>query len=183
MTEEAIALYRICFTEDSDAVCDVVFSQRLAQAEQRELFSDGRLVSVLWLVKKKMYFSGEVLPVPHVVGLCTHPDYRGRGFATELIRRTVSSLPGVPFLTLYPFSHEFYKRLGFATVSFDDDPPDRAEKVSAPTDLLEDLYRDFCAGADYYYIRNKADFDFYRAVNAPYGEGYALLDGGRKGFS
>ena len=182
MKDEAFSLYKRCFPEDSDAVTDVVFSERLFGAERREKRVDGELVSVLWLVEKKLYFCGKIIPVYHVVGLCTAPECRNKGYAKALLSETLSSLSGIPIVTLYPFDHAFYEKLGFAAVSFDDDPPSDAEKTSVDADLLVDLYRDFCQGLDYYYIRNKDDFSFYKAVNAPFGQNYALLDGGKSGF-
>ena len=182
MIEEALSLYKRCFPEDSDAVTDVVFSERLNAADRREKRADGKLVSVLWLVDKKIFFRGRIVPVKHIVGLCTAPEYRNRGYAKALLAETLATLTGTPFVTLYPFDHAFYEKMGFATVSFDDDPPVGATKTSVDADLLVDLYRDFCRDLDYYYIRNREDFAFYKAVNAPFGENYALLDGGKSGF-
>ena len=150
MIEEALSLYKRCFPEDSDAVTDVVFSERLNAADRREKRADGKLVSVLWLVEKKILFRGRIVPVKHIVGLCTAPEYRNRGYAKALLAETLATLTGTPFVTLYPFDHAFYEKMGFATVSFDDDPPVGATKASVDADLLVDLYRDFCRDLDYY---------------------------------
>ena len=48
--------------------------------------------------------------------------------------------------------------------------------------MLLSLYRTFCAPLSYCFLREKEDFDFYKAVNAPFGENYALLDLGKSGF-
>ena len=183
MKDEAYSLYRRCFLEDSDAVTDVVFSRRLRFAEKYEKRVDGRLVSVLWLVDKKAFFLGKVLTVPHVVGLCTDPDYRNRGYARDLLQETMRSLSGIPFLTLYPFSHAFYEKLGFGTASYDDEAPKDCEKTNVDDTLLLRLYEDFCRPLDFYFLRTEEDFSFYRAVNAPNGESYALLNNGAYGFS
>lgn len=180
--DEYYRLYRECFPEDGEECADYLFSRRLDGADRRGLFEDGELRSALWLVEKPLFYRGRVLKIPHVVGLCTSPRFRGRGCAKRLLSETLSSLKDVPFVTLYPFKHEFYEKLGFATVSFDFDPP-AAAKSGADVRALNTLYGNFCRNLDYYFIRSERDFGFYEEVNRVCGESYSLLDGGKQGFS
>lgn len=182
MIDEAVSLYKRCFPEEADRTTEVVFSRRLDFADRREKRVGDKLVSVLWLVDKPLYFCGKDLTVPHVVGLCTDPEERNKGYAKALLSETIASLRGAPFLTLYPFSHAFYEKMGFCTVSYDDQPPQGRAETSADASLLTALYADFCRDLDYYFFRREEDFSFYKDVNAPCGENYALLDGGKRGF-
>lgn len=143
-----------------------------------EIRENGLLISVGWLVDKKMYFCGKALTVPHIVGLCTAPEFRFKGYAALLLNKMFDICADSPFITLYPFKHAFYKKFGFATVSFDFPAPENAEATATDLSYVEKTYSQFITRLDYYIDRTDADFRFYDSVFKCDGEGFLKIDDG-----
>lgn len=183
MTDEYFKLYCECFPKDGEVASSYMFSHRLDAARRMDVRENGELRSALYLVDKKVYFRGEIITVPHIVALGTFEKYRNKGYAKELLKKTFEVCKESPFITLYPFSHAFYEKFGFATVSYVAPLPD-AERTEVKNDgLLLSLYNRLCEGLDFYNVRTEDDFGFYRTLHAIDGESYNLLDGGVKGFA
>ncbi|MGN1042447.1 MAG: GNAT family N-acetyltransferase [Christensenellales bacterium] len=173
--DEFYRLYRECFPEDSDRCADVIM-KKLSCADRRALYDGGRLRSALYLVEKKVFYCGKTITVPHIVGLGTFIEDRKKGYAAELLKRTLNSLD-YPFVTLYPFSHAFYEKYGFSAVSFDfDEPADKGIPVSS--DRAREKYLRFCDGLDFYVLREEEDYRFFDEVYRADGEGFYEADEG-----
>jgi GNAT superfamily N-acetyltransferase len=75
---------------------------------------------------------------PWLAGVFVEPDWRGRGYATELVRRveTFASAASVPILWLYTWTAEpLYARLGWQRVGLEQD---RGQEVVLMTRHLVD---------------------------------------------
>jgi predicted GNAT family acetyltransferase len=76
------------------------------------IFVDGRLAA---MAGQRTRFAGHA----EVSGVCTHPDFRGRGLAAVLTRHSASAIMGerrVPFLQAYSANTaalDVYRRIGF----------------------------------------------------------------------
>lgn len=77
------------------------------------IFQEGRLAAM----------TGQRLhpdPYVEVSAVCTHPDFLGKGFATELVRNQIRCILGeskIPFLHVYPDNYgaiRLYEKLGFS---------------------------------------------------------------------
>ncbi|MDW8051865.1 MAG: GNAT family N-acetyltransferase [Armatimonadota bacterium] len=77
------------------------------------------LVSVLTAIPLRIWLGERAVPCFGIAGVTTLPEYRRRGYASELLRVVVRALyaEGAPLAILQAFNHEFYRKLGWETVS------------------------------------------------------------------
>ncbi|MCS7190045.1 MAG: GNAT family N-acetyltransferase [Fimbriimonadales bacterium] len=77
------------------------------------------LVSVLTAIPLQIRVGARAIPCYGIAGVATLPEYRRRGYASELLRVVVQALYAeeVPLAILQAFNHEFYRKLGWETVS------------------------------------------------------------------
>lgn len=157
--EELKSLYRDCFPLDSVSCVNLFFEKKLGTDNCYYKEEGGRVVCALYLVNKKFFYRGAKTVLPYIVGLGTASDARYQGHAKALLSQTFDHIyKDSPFVALYPFSHAFYERLGFATVSRDYIlDGDKFEATKAQT---EDIYDSFTDELDYYIIKDKEDYDW-----------------------
>jgi aminoglycoside 2'-N-acetyltransferase I len=68
----------------------------------------------LWGTRWLQVGTGHLLRTAYVEAVATHPDYRGRGLASEVMRRLASEIPkSFEVAALSPASMGFYERLGW----------------------------------------------------------------------
>jgi len=82
------------------------------------LIRDAATVAACVIVKRRMYATGnDVLPFAMIGGVCTDAAMRGRGLASELLRRAEEAelQNGVNSLVLWTTIGPFYERLGWQT--------------------------------------------------------------------
>lgn len=161
--DEAYYLYRECFPEDSEACSDFIFENSLNYAKKMTLYDEGELRCVMWLVDKTVSIYNKEIVAPHVVGLATDPKHRYKGYAKKLLADALNTVHA-PFITLYPFSHAFYERFGFTTVSYDfPTPVDEPSRPATDKEAIE-TYASLCKDLDFYNIRTEKEFAYYRGV-------------------
>jgi GNAT superfamily N-acetyltransferase len=77
-------------------------------------FVDGKLITLAGVRRAHSLARG---PYAFINDLVTHPDHRGRGYATEMLRYIASaaSAQGLPMICLnsYPEAMPFYEKLKF----------------------------------------------------------------------
>lgn len=173
------SLYKECFPEDSEK-CTELMLGKLSLCPLVSLTENGEMLSALRLVPKKLFYAHSVTVIPHVVGLGTPVKYRHKGYAAALLKKTFALCreKKLPFITLYPFSHDFYRKFSFATVSYDYSRVPRTDATADVGDLVE-KYDAFHKNLDYGFVRNEEDFGFYKKLLAADGEDFYLTaDGG-----
>jgi predicted acetyltransferase len=81
--------------------------------------SDGRIVSHVQVFPKVMRIAGAKVWMAGIGGVATDPAYRGRGLASDLLKMAVGSMArrGMETSILFTGIHDFYRRLGWETVS------------------------------------------------------------------
>jgi predicted acetyltransferase len=116
--DELKSLYSLCFDDNKNYV-DYFFEKKYKRNNALFIKCDEKIVSMLTLIPKKIFIRGKVFSCPYIVGACTHPDFRNRGFITKLLYDAFSVMKerGEVVTALYPFSHAFYEKSGFITVS------------------------------------------------------------------
>ena len=92
-------------------------SYRLDQT--RVVVADGRIVSTLRVWERRMRIGACALRTGGIGGVGTHPDYRGRGYATSLMRDAVAYMEAVGYdvgLLFSIISCAFYRRVGWESL-------------------------------------------------------------------
>jgi predicted acetyltransferase len=77
---------------------------------------EGRLVAAMQVVRRPVRLAnGATLWMAGIANVATLPDYRGRGYASQLLRdlHTVMDAEDFAFGLLFTGIHDFYARLGW----------------------------------------------------------------------
>ena len=89
---------------------------------KRALWLDDEMASCLTLVERDVRFGDQVTRVSGICGVATRPEFRGRGYASELMIHSIEELESrkVAFALLNPVSADLYHSLGFEFVAHSD---------------------------------------------------------------
>lgn len=76
------------------------------------------LVSILTVVPLQMWIGEQLVPCAGIAGVATHPQYRRRGYARQLLTAVLNALhaQGIPGAALQAFDLDFYRPLGWEVV-------------------------------------------------------------------
>lgn len=110
MKEETRLLYDLCF-KDSPAFTELYFRERYSDERNVVLYADEQLVSSMQLIPYSMTFCGtERVAMYYISAVCTHPDYRGRGWMNQLMIKALcrSYQHAIPFATLISASESLF---------------------------------------------------------------------------
>lgn len=78
-------LWDLCF-DCSEEFKDIFFEDKYNDRNNLTIRSNNKVVSALQLISYRMTFYGSVHRSAYLTGLATHPDFRSKGYATNLIR-------------------------------------------------------------------------------------------------
>ncbi|MBC7772334.1 MAG: GNAT family N-acetyltransferase [Pyrinomonadaceae bacterium] len=89
--------------------------ERFDRANCRVLVENDKAVAGLIIIRMGQFFGGRSVPKIGVAAVGTAPEARGRGVATELMRRFVleTHAEGIPIAGLYPATQKLYRGVGF----------------------------------------------------------------------
>ncbi len=164
----AKALWKQAFG-DTDAFIDWYFANKVLPGQSLGMF-DGGLVSVLHMLPFTISVQHRPLQSAYIAGAATDLSHRGEGLMRILLRESLALMKqrGILLTHLYPFKHEFYEKLGWATYSHV-----RKQSVTAATlsrhaeviqttdaALLEPLYNKMMRGFDGYVIRGEREWSW-----------------------
>lgn len=173
MLNELREVYSLCF-DDSKAYLDYAFFRKFSAENCLYHREDGRIVSEMFVVDKRLSVRDLVIDCPYICGVCTLPDYRKRGYADLLLNQSFELLKqkGFSVCALHPFRHSFYEKFGFITYNKvrhymlpQEKAGGYAGKIALHTGyasekdipLLLKLYTEFTAGLSGYAYRDSAD--------------------------
>ena len=112
-------LWLECFEEDGREFVDWYYSERSKPRYVLGAFgSDSEIpVAMMHLIPMIMRFNGRKVKVCFVSGVCTKPEYRGRGICGSLFDRAFEYMDkkGYEASVLQPFDTAFYERFGYKT--------------------------------------------------------------------
>ncbi len=89
--------------------------ERFGRESCRVLIADGRAVAGLIAIRMGQFFGGRRIDKIGVAAVGAAPEARGRGVATELMRRCILETheQGIPISGLYPATQKLYRAVGY----------------------------------------------------------------------
>ena len=105
----SVADWEYYYTESPRVDTDLVY----VLEEQGEVRASATVLPL------EVFVDREAVPAGGVAAVATHPAYRRRGYAGELMRVILRGMRerGMPLSTLLPFAHVFYRAYGWELVS------------------------------------------------------------------
>ena len=124
--KDSRALWQTCFPNDSTEFLDLYFREKYDPSVNLIHYVDGRPAAVMQLLPYRFRCFGQTVNAGYVSGLCTHPDFRGKGLAKLLLDKAHRRLyeQGAVFSLLIPGSDDlrrFYTKPShgaYATISY-----------------------------------------------------------------
>lgn len=115
---KAKALWKQAFG-DSDSYIDFTFKNNLTLENSLAIFDDEKLACMLFMLPKTLTFEKKEINTYFIVGVSTDNEYRYQGHARSIMENAKEYLfkKDISLVFLYPFNHDFYKKLDYHTIS------------------------------------------------------------------
>jgi|AGTN01.2.fsa_nt_gi Predicted acetyltransferase involved in intracellular survival and related acetyltransferases len=107
--------------KDGDFYADFFFEKRFSPEAFGYIPDEsGKPVSALYARPFDFDILGKRITAPFLTGIATLPAYRGRHYASRLVREALEKFckKEVPFCVLHPFHADFYRKLNFEAINF-----------------------------------------------------------------
>ncbi|EFM39503.1 hypothetical protein HMPREF0379_0802 [[Eubacterium] yurii subsp. margaretiae ATCC 43715] len=110
-------LWKYCF-DDTDEYMDYYFTKRYEFENNYIIKDDDEVISSLMTNKYSLKINDEIKNVSYIVGVSSSAVHRGGGYASILIKRTLTELyeKGEDITMLMPIDSYIYTRYGFANI-------------------------------------------------------------------
>ncbi|GAP09476.1 predicted acetyltransferase [Bellilinea caldifistulae] len=121
-----IQVVQSAFLSDEDRKPIIALCNRACEEDLEPLFNtfvgathvlgyhNGLLAShALWVTRDLQVGNSPLLRTAYIEALATDPAYRGRGFATAIMKRVADEIQDYELAALSPSSVAFYERLGW----------------------------------------------------------------------
>ncbi len=178
----------LCFPDQDQKYFDFFFRHVYRPEHGYADVEDGKVVSVILRIPHNVMFNGRVLKTSMLVGVCTHPDYRGQGRMAEVMHTVLDACSHSELITFIQSDKpELYTRYGFRTVYYRTDytlSADNIRKVNpygcmydpSPVDMLK-VYSVFIRRFNGFYTRDLGYFqDLKKEIAAEGGRIIASYD-------
>lgn len=114
---QVLELWQACFG-DEEAYVRFFWENGFPLGRGLLMKEDGRTVSMLFLLPGALAQSSNFLPAEYVYAVATLPEYRGRGYAAELVRSGAEmarsqKTAALCLLPANPSLYDYYAKLGF----------------------------------------------------------------------
>lgn len=110
---QILKIWQTCFGDDEDYILDYM-EHRMTEDNMLVIYEDGKAVSMASFLPVQYHSGEEDITARYVYGVATLPEYRGRGFATEILQFAKQKYGEV--LILSPAEESlagYYEKLGF----------------------------------------------------------------------
>lgn len=79
---------------------------------------DGKIVSALQICRREVRIGNHALTMGGIANVATHPEYRGRGYASQLLSDSLMIMPthSIDFSVLFTGIQPFYERAGWCSL-------------------------------------------------------------------
>ncbi len=106
--------------DDSEASLDFFFEKSVSPDRVLAVFQNGNPVSALYMLESEIIKDKKTYSAYYIYAVCTHPDYRGKGFMRSLFEKlfTVARARKIDYLFLVPeeeYLFKIYEKIGFKT--------------------------------------------------------------------
>ncbi len=110
-------MWKICFG-DTDEYIDLIFSNKYKNENTLIYFQEDRAVACLQMQPYTIRMYNEIIPFYYLVGLCTLPEYRNKGYMGKLINESFNVMKSrnIPLSILVPaedWLYGYYEKFGF----------------------------------------------------------------------
>jgi hypothetical protein len=168
--DELKKLYREGFPEDSKDWVEYFFRERIRDAEVFSYSEGGKILSAAYIFTRKLRVLGRETALPFLVAAATLTEFRGKKIFHNVMREIFSRYKNEPFIALYPFKHEYYKKnFGFENFNYlpsaaENFPLNEAVLVNFPYqkglfEVLNGIYSARAEKFDAYVVRGKEYFE------------------------
>ena len=102
--------------KDSDEYTELYFSYKFKEGNTYLLKENGEIASVLYVEYTDLFYEGKIYKGAYFCGISTLEKYRGKGYASSLIKYAAENIKKVDIIYLIPANKplfDFYKGLGF----------------------------------------------------------------------
>lgn len=111
---------------DTDEYLDILFSYKYENENTLIYFEGDKAVASLQMLPYTINFYRTQIPFAYLAGLCTLPEYRNRGYMTQLIHEAHKVLEerNIPLAILIPAEdslYDYYRRFNYEQVFEKDD--------------------------------------------------------------
>ena len=165
-------MWKIVF-EDTEEYLDLLFTEKYKPKNTLVYLDEGKPVASLQMLPYSITFYGERIEFYYLMGLCTLPQYRRRGYMEQLIMSSheVMCERKIPLSVLVPAEEwlfGFYEKYGYEKVFEKDNKPIPLEEILNNGKTIEEQYVCFdkCQQHDFYVQKSLADFKVIMAEYA-----------------
>ncbi len=165
----AKALWKEAF-DDSDAFIDWYFKNKIFPGNSLCMFEGGALLSIVHMIPYTIRIQGRPVKSAFIAGVATSMKMRGEGLMRTMLLESLALLKsrGICITHLYPFSHKFYEKFGWATYSHMSRQTVTTASRLRGTEVIETmdadelapLYNRMMKGFDGYVIRGKREWEW-----------------------
>jgi predicted acetyltransferase len=167
-TDQVLHIWNVCFPQEQAAATDWYFARVYAPENTLCYFERGAMAACLQTVPYPVRMRGRTLLAMTLTGVSTLPEFRGKGFARDLMKAALADMRerGAALCFLYTDIPDFYRQYGWETCTqncivhfpgLDDGAPVgfRLAESPPPVAELDALYQDWLRGVNGYVLRTR----------------------------
>lgn len=151
--------------EDSKGFCDYYFKNKLLDNRIIVLEQNKSVISMLHLNPYKISLNWIEINSEYIVGVCTKPEYRGKGFLKQIMTKALTDLynENTEFTFLTTVDENIYTHYNFRYISsyFNSQLTKIKTEINkniSPVELTSDLFDEFL---NYYNNKMKTEFNCF----------------------
>lgn len=172
-TDSLKELWHICFG-DAFSDIDVYFNTAFSPGNSAVIECNGKIVSMVLLPESSIVYKGKIRKAVYFYAVCTHPDYRNKGFITSLFDFAEKELKkrNVEILFLVPENRELlkmYGKFGFCEFCFPCEKLTAGVKKAKQAELTFEIYKQIKLKQSNSFpvnIWNEKEFSYF--LNSPF---------------
>lgn len=164
---------------DTDEYLDILFSYKYENENTLIYFEGDKAVASLQMLPYSINFYRTPIPLAYLAGLCTLPEYRNKGYMTQLIHEAhkILTTRNIPLSILIPAEdslYDYYRRFNYEQVFEKDDYIIPLKEIVDTYENEDDAYAAFDSlfrYKDFCIQKSKTDFraiiEDYKLDNFP----------------